>query len=45
MDGVCHYCAKEEIEYTFLDRWEHEYKLYLKLIKVKIEPDLFKLLK
>lgn len=34
LDGVCHYCAKEEIEYTTLDRWEQEYKLYLKLIKV-----------
>lgn len=32
--GVCHFCAGEEIEYTKLERWEQEYKLYLKLIKV-----------
>lgn len=34
-NGVCHFCAGEEIEYTSLDRWEQEYKLYLKLIKVQ----------
>ncbi|RMZ97437.1 dynein heavy chain axonemal, partial [Brachionus plicatilis] len=32
-NGVCHFCAGEEIEYTSLERWEQEYKLYLKLIK------------
>jgi hypothetical protein len=32
--GVCHFCAGEEIEYTTLERWEQEYKLYQKLIKV-----------
>lgn len=34
LNGVCHFCAGEEIEYTSLERWEQEYKLYLKLIKV-----------
>ena len=32
--GVCHFCSGEEIEYIKLERWEHEYKQYLKLIKV-----------
>ena len=34
-NGVCHFCAGEEIEYTKLDRWEQEYKFYLRLIKVR----------
>lgn len=35
-NGVCHFCAGEEIEYTSLERWEQEYKLYLKLIKLDV---------
>lgn len=34
LKGVCHFCAGEEIEYIKLERWEQEYKKYLKLIKV-----------
>jgi hypothetical protein len=34
MNGVCHFCAGEEIEYITLDRYIQEYKAYLKLIKV-----------
>jgi dynein heavy chain, axonemal len=35
-DGVCHFCSGEEIGFTPLEKWEHEYRLYLKLIKLKV---------
>ncbi|CAF0752073.1 unnamed protein product [Brachionus calyciflorus] len=36
LNGVCHFCAGEEIEYTSLNRWEQEYKLNLKLRKLDV---------
>ena len=35
-NGVCHFCAGEEIEYTAFERWEQEYKHYLKLINLNV---------
>ena len=36
LNGVCHFCKGEEIEYTKLDRWEQEYKYYLRLIQLNV---------
>ena len=36
INGVCHFCAGEEIEYTPFERFEQEYKHYLKLINLNV---------
>jgi hypothetical protein len=35
-EGVCHYNVQEEIEFTELARWKHEYIIYSKLKKLSV---------